>query len=88
MLRKTSVIAAAVAAAIVLPVHAQEEESVLALDEIVVTAQKREQNIQDVGITVTAFSGSQVQELGFTKTTDIVAMTPGLNYTVPNAESS
>lgn len=88
MLRKTTVIAAAAVAAIVPIAHAQEGESVLALDEIVVTAQKREQNIQDVGITVTAFSGNQVQELGFTKTTDIVAMTPGLNYTVPNAESS
>jgi iron complex outermembrane recepter protein len=58
------------------------------LDEITVTAQKREQSLQDVGIAVTAFTGDQIQELGFTNTTDIVAMTPGLNYTVPNAESS
>ncbi|HEX2139156.1 MAG TPA: TonB-dependent receptor, partial [Woeseiaceae bacterium] len=33
-------------------------------------------------------TGDQIQRLGFTNTTDIVAMTPGLNYTVPNAESS
>ena len=59
-----------------------------ALEEVVVTAQKREQSLQDVGIAVTAFTGNQIQELGFTNTTDVVAMTPGLNYTVPNAESS
>ncbi len=58
------------------------------LEEIIVTAQKREQNLQDVGVAVTAFTGDQIQSLGFTNTTDIVAMTPGLNYTVPNAESS
>ncbi len=60
----------------------------LALEEIIVTAQKREQRLQDVGIAVTVFSGEQVRELGFTNTTDITAMTPGLNYTIPNAESS
>ena len=30
------------------------------LEEIVVTAQKREQSLQDVGISVTAFSGEQI----------------------------
>jgi iron complex outermembrane receptor protein len=58
------------------------------LEEVVVTATKREQSAQDVGVSVTAFSGEQIRELGFTNTTDIVKMTPGLNYTVPNAESS
>ena len=58
------------------------------LEEIIVTAQKREQNLQEVGIAVTAFSSNQIRELGFTTTTDVVSMTPGLNYTVPNAESS
>lgn len=58
------------------------------LEEIIVTAQKREQNLQDVGISVTAFSGEMIRELGFTNTTDIVSMTPGLTYTIPNAESS
>ncbi len=70
------------------PGHAQESRSAGILAEIVVTAQKREQNLQDVGISVTAFSGDQIRALGFTNTTDVVAMTPGLVYTVPNAESS
>jgi iron complex outermembrane receptor protein len=58
------------------------------LEEIIVTAQKREQSLQDVGIAVTAFSDKQIRELGFTDSTDVVAMTPGLVYTTPNAESS
>jgi iron complex outermembrane receptor protein len=59
-----------------------------ALEEIVVTAQKREQSLQDVGISVTAFSDKQIREFGFTSSTDVVAMTPGLNYTTPNADTS
>jgi iron complex outermembrane receptor protein len=58
------------------------------LEEVVVTATKREQSAQDVGISITALSGEQLRTEGVTNTTDIVAMTPGLNYTVPNAESS
>jgi len=58
------------------------------LEEIIVTAQKREQNLQEVGISVTAFTDTQIRELGFVNSTDVVAMTPGLNFTVPNAESS
>ena len=48
------------------------------LDEITVTAQKREQSIQDVGISITAFSGEQLQELGIVNSVDIAAMTPGV----------
>ena len=71
-----------------LPIAGFAQESRSVLDEIVVTAQKREQNLQDVGIAVTAFSSNQVEALGFTNSTDVVAMTPGLNYTIPQGESS
>ena len=47
-------------------------------DTIIVTAQKKEENLQDVGIAVTAFSGEQIEKLGFQNTTDIVYQTPGL----------
>ena len=48
------------------------------LEEVIVTAQKREQSLQDVGISVTAFSGGQLNALGFRNTTDIVLQVPGL----------
>jgi hypothetical protein len=34
------------------------------VEEIVITAQKREQNLQDVGVSVTAFSGDAMREGG------------------------
>ena len=53
-----------------------ENKPVLA--EVVVTAQKREQNIQDVGISITALSGAQLTRLGIRDTDALSSMTPGL----------
>lgn len=58
------------------------------LEEIVVTAQKREQNLQDVGVSVTAFSGDQVKALGFTNSLDVIAQTPGLSFGTPTGEGN
>jgi iron complex outermembrane recepter protein len=58
------------------------------LEEVTVTAQKREQSLQDVGISVTAFSGDQMKALGFTNTVDLVAHTPGLNAVSPFGSGS
>ena len=49
-----------------------------ALEEIVVVAQKREQNLQDVPVAVTALSGAQLTELGVTDVFDSQQSTPGL----------
>ena len=48
------------------------------LEEVVVTAQKRAQSVNDIGLSVTAFSGDMVDKLGFTETSDIALQTPGL----------
>ncbi|MBI1731428.1 MAG: TonB-dependent receptor [Gammaproteobacteria bacterium] len=48
------------------------------IEEIVVTAQKREESLQDVAVSVTAFSGDQMAELGLTSAIDLVSQTPGL----------
>ena len=48
------------------------------LEEIIVTAQKREQNSQDIGLTLTAFSGERLQELGFVKSEELAFQTPNL----------
>ncbi|PHR61981.1 MAG: hypothetical protein COA47_05215 [Robiginitomaculum sp.] len=48
------------------------------LDEIVVTAQKRSENIQDVGISITALTGDQMKELGYTGVREINQQTPNL----------
>jgi iron complex outermembrane receptor protein len=54
------------------------------LEEITVTAQKREQSIQDVGIAITAFSGEQMEKLGFEDSFDLARMTPGVHISGNN----
>lgn len=49
------------------------------LEEIVVTAQKREQNIQDVGIAITAFTGDQMATLGIEQSFDIAKFAPAVH---------
>ena len=51
------------------------------LEEIMVTAQKREQSQQDVGISITAYSGDQMKALGVTNTIEITEQVPGLQMT-------
>ena len=50
------------------------------LEEITVTAQKREQNIQDIPVAVTALSGEQLVEYGITDMFDLQQSAPGLIF--------
>ena len=47
-------------------------------EELTVTAQKREEPLQSVGLSVTAFSGEEIESLGWINSLDIAAQTPGL----------
>jgi len=47
--------------------------------EIVVTAQKRAQSLQSVGISIQAFSGKELATRGVTTATQLVTITPGLS---------
>ena len=49
------------------------------LEEVVVTAQKREESLSDVPIAVTAFTGDTMKKLGVTNASDLVDITPGLS---------
>jgi len=48
------------------------------LEEVVVTAQKRLQSMQEVGISVTAFSAQQLEDLNIKNTTAITQQVPAL----------
>src|SRR3569833_136936 len=58
------------------------------LEEVVVTAQKRAQNAQDVGISLSAISGSDLQSMGAVAATDITRSVPAVVMTQPNGPSS
>lgn len=49
-------------------------------DEIIVTAQRRDQNLQDVPVTVTTFSAQEIQDARIHEVQDVVTRTPGLNF--------
>jgi iron complex outermembrane receptor protein len=83
---------ACVAEAFLQPAGAQEAASSAApagvLEEIIVTAQKRAQNSQDVGIAISAVSGEDLQKLGALTATDITKSMPAVVLTQPNGPSS
>jgi len=48
------------------------------IEKIQITAQKRTQNITEVGVTTTAFNGDMLEDLGIDSAVDLGAHTPGL----------
>ncbi|MBM4205659.1 MAG: Plug domain-containing protein [Gammaproteobacteria bacterium] len=58
------------------------------MEEIVVTAQKREQNVQDVGIAISALTGDQMRQLGYSNAQQVRAMAPGVSTVQPNGEAN
>ena len=67
------------ALAIVQPGFAQDTKPAYD-DEIIVTAQKREQSINDVGLTIEAFSGEELAKRKITSLSDVASAVPGLSY--------
>ncbi|MEI8650131.1 TonB-dependent receptor plug domain-containing protein [Paraglaciecola sp. Hal342] len=58
------------------------------LEVIEVTAQKRTQSVQEVGISITAFSGEQLDALGYDNAQEVTAMAPGVTAIQPNGPSA
>ena len=56
------------------PVYAQKPE----LEEILVTARKRAESVQDIPESITVFSESQVEDAGITRIKDVADLTPNL----------
>ncbi len=63
-------------------------ESGEGIGDIVVTAQRREQNLQDVPVAVTAFSGDTMAELGIQSSSDIAGVVPNLEIGLPGGEGN
>ena len=55
-----------------------------ALDDIVVTAQRRAERLQDVPISVTALSSERLEDAGIVSTEDLTSVTPGLVFARSN----
>lgn len=64
--------------ALVLATSAGYPATAAELEEVIVTAQKREQNAQDVGIAITSMTGQELTSSHLTNASDIAARTPGV----------
>jgi iron complex outermembrane receptor protein len=71
------------------PALAQDQADTLAANDdlIIVTAQKREQSIKDVPITVSAISGEQMDTIGIDEFDELSAFIPGLNIQEQSANN-
>jgi iron complex outermembrane recepter protein len=69
-------------------VNAQTESLAIGLEEIVVTAQKREQNVQDVPIAIDALSRDKIIAQRITGPDDLVKQLPNLSLKTASAVNS
>jgi iron complex outermembrane recepter protein len=62
------------AAAVAMPAMAQGTE----MEEVIVTARKREEALLDVPVVVNAFNAQEIQSAGITRPQDFIALTPNM----------
>jgi len=63
------------------PALAQEGgDDSMVLEEIMVTAQRREESMQDIPVSVSAFSSETIEKAGITAATDYLMMTPNVGF--------
>ncbi len=60
------------------PSYAQSGKSSRQLEEVVVTARKKEENVQDISASLTAHTGAMLDSMGITDIKDLQNVTPGL----------
>ncbi len=75
-----ALVGSVVAATVVVPVQAQDDNTAV-LEEVIVTAQKREQNLQDVAVSIQVLGNEQLENLNVRSFEDFVNFLPTVSYT-------
>lgn len=70
---------AAAISAVALPLNAYAQGQGFALEEVVVTARKRAESMQEVPVAVSAFNAESLKSLGISNIKDMDGIVPGLN---------
>ena len=83
LLAMTALVSASLAASAAL---AQDAGNTI--EELVVTAEKREQSLQDVPVAVSAFTDDTRERVGINSVQDLTNFTPGLAYATNNDRAS
>lgn len=78
----TSIAAAVLASAATVPAIAQSSSSepVMKIDEVVVTARRRQETLMDIPMQVSAFTSADIENAGYTSVLDLVEAVPGVTY--------
>src|SRR3546814_867422 len=65
---------------VAVPAWGQDGPAAGSGDEIIVTANKRSQNLQDVGLSVSAISGDALKNQQISNLADVAQIVPGLTF--------
>ena len=75
-----SLLGSVVAATVVVPAYAQDNEETV-LEEVIVSAQKRDQNLQDVAVSIQVLGNEQLENLQVRAFEDFINFLPTVSYT-------
>ena len=78
-MKKGSLVAGLLATVLITPLAMAQDDMVL--EEIIVTAQRREQSLQEVPVAVTAFTGEALEIANITEAAQYLDLTPNVSYT-------
>ena len=59
---------------------AQDSKSAVSIEEVVVTARKREEALSEAPLAITAFTSDEIESAGIRSLTDVVDFTPGVQF--------
>jgi len=79
--RKFPLLSSAVVLAAMLPganLSVAQESEASGLEEVLVTARRRSENLQEIPVSVTTFNAAEIEEIGITDITHISQLTPNL----------
>jgi iron complex outermembrane receptor protein len=82
--RKSLLLSCVCAATAVSSVAYAQDSAPTTIEELVVTAEKREQSLQDVPVAVSAFTDERRELVGINSVQDLTNFTPGLAYSTNN----
>ncbi|QIB64992.1 TonB-dependent receptor [Kineobactrum salinum] len=74
---KVTLLASGLASIVFMPAAAMGQAQ---LEEVIVTAQKREESLQDVPVTISAFSDNQLRDSGFDSIANLTQMSPSMQF--------
>ena len=83
-----SALAAAIATALATPAWAGQGPGTGFIEEVIVTATKRESSVQDLAVAVTAISGDRIADLQMVNVLDLDKVVPGLKVRYVGADPS